>query len=86
MYPIIDLVEHQTITTVQKEEELELAIKSQANIIFLLMGSIFNELVDKISPLSKYAAALLTPLNYSPSPYLKKTFIKTKRKRGIDSE
>jgi glycerol uptake operon antiterminator len=55
MYPIIDLVEHQTIATVQKEEELELAIKSQANIIFLLMGSIFNvqELVDKIKGAGK---------------------------------
>ncbi|WP_307556885.1 hypothetical protein [Paenibacillus sp. V4I7] len=38
MYPIIDLVEHQTIATVQKEEELELAIKSQANINFSANG------------------------------------------------
>ncbi|MDD9270767.1 glycerol-3-phosphate responsive antiterminator [Paenibacillus sp. GCM10023248] len=55
MYPIIDLVEHQTIAAVQKEEELEHAINSQANIIFLLMGSIFNvhELVARVKRAGK---------------------------------
>ncbi|MCS7464819.1 glycerol-3-phosphate responsive antiterminator [Paenibacillus doosanensis] len=56
MYPIVDLVEHQTIAAVQREEDLELALKSEANIIFLLTGSIFNmkELVDRIKEAGKH--------------------------------
>ncbi|WJH32922.1 glycerol-3-phosphate responsive antiterminator [Paenibacillus aurantius] len=50
MYPIVDLVEHQVICAVQKPEDLEAALKAEANIVFLLTGSIFNvkELVQKV--------------------------------------
>ncbi|UUZ85302.1 glycerol-3-phosphate responsive antiterminator [Paenibacillus sp. P26] len=50
MHPIVDLVDHQTIAAVQKVEDLDRALQSPANIIFLLVGSIFNikELVDRI--------------------------------------
>lgn len=56
MYPIVDLVEHQTIAAVQREEDLELALKSPANIIFLLTGSIFNikDLVDRVKASGKH--------------------------------
>ncbi|WP_223068364.1 glycerol-3-phosphate responsive antiterminator [Paenibacillus caui] len=50
MYPIVDLVDHQTIAAVQKTELLDLALESQANIIFLLTGTIFNvkDLVERV--------------------------------------
>lgn len=50
MYPIVDLVDHQTIAAVQKEEDVQLAIESRVNVIFLLTGSIFNikELVERV--------------------------------------
>jgi glycerol uptake operon antiterminator len=56
MYPIVDLVEHQTIATVEKIESLEGAIESPANIIFLLVGSIFNikDLVDQVKAAGKH--------------------------------
>jgi glycerol uptake operon antiterminator len=56
MYPIVDLVEHQTIAAVQKVEDMDRALESPANIIFLLVGSIFNlkELVDKIKAANKH--------------------------------
>lgn len=56
MYPIVDLVEHQTIAAVQKVEDIELAIQSPANIVFLLFGSIFNlkELVDQLKGAGKH--------------------------------
>ncbi|OXM87374.1 glycerol-3-phosphate responsive antiterminator [Paenibacillus rigui] len=56
MYPIVDLVEHQTIATVKKEEDLELAAQSATNIVFLLTGSLFNidELVHKIKAAGKH--------------------------------
>jgi glycerol uptake operon antiterminator len=55
LHPIVDLVEHQTIAAVQKVEDMERAVKSSANIIFLLVGSIFNikELVDKVKSANK---------------------------------
>jgi glycerol uptake operon antiterminator len=55
LYPIVDLVEHQTIAAVQKVEDLDLAIAGQVNIIFLLVGNIFNlkELVDRIKSANK---------------------------------
>lgn len=55
MYPIVDLVEHQTIASVQKVEELDRALESPVNIIFLLTGSIFNigDLVDRIKAANK---------------------------------
>ncbi|MFD0712355.1 glycerol-3-phosphate responsive antiterminator [Paenibacillus sp. GCM10027626] len=56
MYPIVDLVEHQTIAAVQSEAELDLALKSKVNIIFLLTGSIFNiqQLVERIKQANKH--------------------------------
>lgn len=56
MYPIVDLVEHQTIAAVQSEADVDDAIKSDVNIVFLLTGSIFNikELVDRIKQAGKY--------------------------------
>lgn len=42
MYPIVDLVDHQIIAAVQTPENLEMALQSESNIIFLLTGSIFN--------------------------------------------
>lgn len=56
MYPIVDLVEHQTIAAVQSEQDLADALKSEVNIIFLLTGSIFNikELVDQIKVTNKH--------------------------------
>lgn len=56
MYPIVDLVEHQTIAAVQREEDLELALGSEANIVFLLTGSIFNiqDLVDRVKNAGKH--------------------------------
>jgi glycerol uptake operon antiterminator len=50
MYPIVDMVEHQTIAAVQKEDELDTALKGKANIVFLLTGSIFNiqNLVNRV--------------------------------------
>jgi Glycerol-3-phosphate responsive antiterminator (mRNA-binding) len=56
LYPIVDLVEHQTIAAVQKVEELEQAINSDVNVIFLLVGSIFNvkELVGRVKTANKH--------------------------------
>lgn len=34
MYPIVDLVEHQTIAAVQKEEDMERALSGEVNIVF----------------------------------------------------
>lgn len=55
VYPIVDLVEHQTIAAVQAEQDLNDALRSKVNIIFLLTGSIFNikELVDNIKAAGK---------------------------------
>jgi glycerol uptake operon antiterminator len=57
MYRIVDLVEHQTIAAVQAEEDLDDALKSDVNIIFLLTGSIFNikDLVDRVKNAGKHA-------------------------------
>ncbi|MEF2246773.1 MULTISPECIES: glycerol-3-phosphate responsive antiterminator [unclassified Paenibacillus] len=57
MYPIVDLVEHQTIGAVQAEEDLEIALNGKVNIIFLLMGSIFNvkSIIDRIKDAGKHA-------------------------------
>ena len=56
MYPIVDLVEHQTIAAVQKLDDLDLALDSKVNVIFLLVGSIFNvaDLVNQIKAKKKY--------------------------------
>jgi glycerol uptake operon antiterminator len=56
MYPIVDLIEHQTIAAVQKEEDMELALKGAVNVIFLLTGSIFNlkELVEQVKAAGKH--------------------------------
>ncbi|SDD82558.1 glycerol uptake operon antiterminator [Paenibacillus sp. UNCCL117] len=56
MYPIVDMVEHQTIAALQKEEDMELVLQSPANIVFLLTGSIFNisELVSRVKESGKH--------------------------------
>lgn len=56
MYPIVDLVEHQTIAAVQNESDLELALSSEVNIIFLMVGSIMNvkPMVDRIKEAGKH--------------------------------
>jgi len=56
MYPIVDLVEHQTIAAIQNESDLELALNSQVNIIFLMVGSIMNvkPMVDRIKDAGKH--------------------------------
>jgi len=56
MYPIVDLVEHQTIAAIQSESDLELALNSQVNIIFLMVGSIMNvkPMVDRIRDAGKH--------------------------------
>ncbi|WP_019122581.1 glycerol-3-phosphate responsive antiterminator [Brevibacillus massiliensis] len=56
MYPIVDMVEHQTIAAVQSEEDLDDALKSKVNIIFLLTGSIINikELVTRSKQANKH--------------------------------
>ena len=57
MYPIVDLVEHQTIAAVQAEQDLDDSLRSKVNIIFLLTGSIFNiqDLVARIKKAGKLA-------------------------------
>ncbi|WP_248927715.1 glycerol-3-phosphate responsive antiterminator [Paenibacillus hamazuiensis] len=56
MYPIVDIVEHQTIAAVQKVEDMDRAIASPVNVIFLLTGSIFNvkDLVDQVKASGKH--------------------------------
>lgn len=56
MYPIVDMVEHQMIAAVEKVEDLDHAIESNANVIFLLAGSIFNikDLVDRVKAVNKH--------------------------------
>ncbi|WP_442602001.1 glycerol-3-phosphate responsive antiterminator [Paenibacillus sp. KN14-4R] len=55
MYPIVDLVEHQTIAAVQQEKDLDRVLESPVNIVFILASSIFNikELVDRIKAANK---------------------------------
>ncbi|MDQ1912240.1 glycerol-3-phosphate responsive antiterminator [Paenibacillus sp. GD4] len=56
MYPIVDMVDHQTIAALQKEDEMELALQSPVNVIFLLTGSIFNitDLVSRVKASGKH--------------------------------
>jgi len=56
MSSIVDLVEYQTIAAVQKIEDIDAALDSKVNVIFLLVGSIFNvkELVEKIKASGKH--------------------------------
>jgi glycerol uptake operon antiterminator len=56
MYPIVDLVEHQTIAAVQKEEDLEAALQSKVNVIFLLTGSLLNvhDFVNRVKAVKKH--------------------------------
>ena len=56
LYPIVDMVEHQVIASVHSEQDLRLAIESDANIVFLLTGSIFNlkSMVDQVKQAGKY--------------------------------
>jgi glycerol uptake operon antiterminator len=56
MYPINDIVEHQTIAAVQRENDLEAAIQSKVNVIFLLMGSVLNlqEMSERVKRAGKH--------------------------------
>lgn len=56
MYPIIDLVDNQTIAAVQSESKFEIALQSHVNIVFLLTGSILNvaDLVDRAKQANKH--------------------------------
>ncbi len=56
MYPLVDLIEHQTIVALQNKEDLDVALASKANVVFLLTGSIFNtqELVARIKAAGKH--------------------------------
>ncbi|TBL81765.1 glycerol-3-phosphate responsive antiterminator [Paenibacillus thalictri] len=56
MYPIVDIVEHQTIASIHKVEDVDRAIESPVNVIFLMVGSIFNikELVDRVKAANKH--------------------------------
>lgn len=56
MYPIVDIVEHQTIAAVQKEADLEAAIQSNVNVVFLLTGSLLNahELTERVKQAKKH--------------------------------
>ncbi len=56
MYPIVDLVEHQVIAAVEKEDGLEEALQSKCNVIFLLCGTIFTvqALVERIKQAGKH--------------------------------
>jgi glycerol uptake operon antiterminator len=56
MYPIVDMVESQLIAAVQSEADLDGALRSESNIIFLLTGSILNvkELIDRIKLVNKH--------------------------------
>ncbi|MDF2726079.1 MAG: antiterminator [Paenibacillus sp.] len=56
MYPIVDIVEHQTIASVQKEADLDAAIRSKVNVVFLLAGSLLNvrELTEQLKLAGKH--------------------------------
>lgn len=53
---LIDMVESQIIASVKDTESLEVAIKSKANIIFLLSGNIMNieEYINRIKSCNKF--------------------------------
>lgn len=55
MQRIVDLVEHQVIAAVRSEEHMQEALKSKANVIFLLFGNIFNlkPMLDKAAEAGK---------------------------------
>ncbi|GIP34756.1 glycerol-3-phosphate responsive antiterminator [Paenibacillus sp. J2TS4] len=57
MERIVDMVEHQVIAAVRSEEELDTALGSEVNVIFLMMGTIENlrELVGKVKNNGKHA-------------------------------
>jgi glycerol uptake operon antiterminator len=57
MYPIVDLVDHQTIAAVQKEEDLTFALQSKVDIVFLLTGTILTvkRMVDQVKAAGKQA-------------------------------
>lgn len=56
MERIVDLVEHQVIAAVQRADDLDRALASEANVVFLLTGSIFNvkALVDRVKAAGKH--------------------------------
>lgn len=57
MKSIVDLVEHQVIAAVQRESDLDAALASKVNVIFLLTGSILSvkPMVDRIHASRKHA-------------------------------
>ncbi len=56
MYPIVDIVEHQTIAAVQKEADLDAALRGDVNVVFLLTGSLLNihELTRRVQDAGKH--------------------------------
>lgn len=56
MYPIVDIVEHQTIAAVQKEADLDAALRGRVNVVFLLTGSLLNvqELTERVKAAGKH--------------------------------
>lgn len=56
MYRIVDMIDCQTIAAVQRSEDLEHAIESGVDVVFLLTGSIFDvkELVDRVKQAGKH--------------------------------
>ncbi|MEF3303473.1 glycerol-3-phosphate responsive antiterminator [Paenibacillus sp. GYB003] len=56
MYPIVDIVEHQTIAAVQKEADLDAALRGDVNVVFLLTGSLLNvqELTQRVKDAGKH--------------------------------
>jgi glycerol uptake operon antiterminator len=56
MYPIVDIVEHQTIAAVQREADLDVALKAKVNVVFLLTGSLLNvrELAERVKDAGKH--------------------------------
>lgn len=56
MYPIVDIVEHQTIAAVQKVADLDIALQGDVNVVFLLTGSLLNvqELTGRVKEAGKH--------------------------------
>lgn len=63
MAPIVDLVDSQIIASVKKESDLEKAINSTANVVFLLTGNLMN-IKDYVSKLKKHDKVVFTHLDF----------------------
>lgn len=63
MAPIVDLVDSQIIASVKKESDLEKAINSTANVVFLLTGNLMN-IKDYVSKLKKHDKVVFIHLDF----------------------